>query len=142
MKRTFFTFCTITFFCPLAMVAQQTQQTNPADQTKAQQQVNSTVINHEMIDRFNACETSGEYLTWMDLVTGFDNQSLSDLYLTYRNADLETESLADIKKTLEDSQSKHLLNISNISESELAWYVRVKQEINNKLSMSPIAALE
>ncbi|NJK86955.1 MAG: hypothetical protein HC906_14235 [Bacteroidales bacterium] len=93
------------------------------------------VINHEMINRFNAVETAGEYLSWGNMVMAFDNQSLQELYLAYINSDLETQTLAEIKSELENKINGHL-NIYYISDGELAWYNQVKREISNKLSLS------
>ena len=93
------------------------------------------VINKEMIDRFNQCETDGKLISWSDLVLGFDSQSLSDLYYAYQAADLESQTLEEIRLALEDKQSEHLGN-SNIADDDLAWFNRVKQEINSKLGMT------
>jgi Skp family chaperone for outer membrane proteins len=90
------------------------------------------VVNKEMINRFNQCDTEGKLISWSDLVMGFDSQSLSELYLAYQSADLNSQTLEDIKMALEDKQSQHLNN-SNISDNDLAWFNQVKQEINSKL---------
>ena len=101
--------------------------------------IHKVIINHEMIERFNNCEADGEYLSWRDLILGFDYKTMSELYLAYKNADLNGESLADIKLVLEEKQQEHLNN-SNISTSDLAWFNKVKQEINNKLRMNEMVA--
>jgi len=93
------------------------------------------VVNKEIIDRFNQCETGGMLVSWSDLVLGFDSQSLSDLYFAYLTADLESHTMEEIRLALEDKQSEHLNN-SNISDNDLAWFNRVKQEINIKLGMT------
>ncbi len=98
-------------------------------------QNNQVVINDKMIERFNNYKTEGEYLTWRDLVAGFDSQALYDLYMAYLNANLETQSLKDIKLALENEQTERLNN-SNIVTSDLVWFNDVKQEINEKLRMS------
>jgi hypothetical protein len=90
------------------------------------------IVNKEMINRFNQCDTEGKLISWSDLVMGFDSQSLSELYLAYQSADLNSQTLEDIKMALEDKQSQHLNN-SNISDNDLAWFNQVKQEINSKL---------
>jgi Skp family chaperone for outer membrane proteins len=90
------------------------------------------VVNKEMINRFNQCDTEGKLISWSDLVMGFDSQSLSELYLAYQSADLNSQTLEDIKMALEDKQSQHLNN-SNISDNDLAWFNQVKQEVNSKL---------
>lgn len=90
------------------------------------------VINKEMIDRFNQCETDGILISWSDLILGFDSQSLSDLYLAYQTVDLDSLTLDDIRLALEDKQSEHLIN-SKITNDDLAWFNRIKQEINSKL---------
>lgn len=102
---------------------------NPVDsQIKDQPQV---VVNKDMIDRFNSCDTDSMLVSWSGLVMGFDSENLMNLYLAYQNADLENQSLEDIKLALQNKQTEHLSN-SNI-ESDLAWFNQVKQEINNKL---------
>jgi hypothetical protein len=90
------------------------------------------IVNKEMINRFNQCDTEGKLISWSDLVMGFDSQSLSELYLAYQSADLNSQTLEDIKMALEDKQSQHLNN-SNISDNDLAWFNQVKQEVNSKL---------
>jgi|GEM_PF-3711449 len=95
------------------------------------------VVNKEIINRFNQCETDGKLISWSDLVLGYDTQSLTDLYLAYQTSDLESQTLEDIKLALENKQSEHLSN-SNISDNDLAWFNQVKQEINSKLSMEGV----
>jgi hypothetical protein len=97
------------------------------------------VVNKEMIERFNQCETDGKLISWSDLVLGFDYQSLSDLYYAYRTADLESQTLEDIRLALVNRQSEHQNN-SNITDNDLAWFNRVKQEINSKLEMTGMVA--
>lgn len=98
---------------------------------KSQQSEPNVVINKEMIERFNQCDTEGKLISWSDLVLGFDRENLSNLYLAYQNADLDKQSLEDIKLALEHTQTEHLNN-SNI-DNDLAWFNQVKQAINNKL---------
>jgi hypothetical protein len=90
------------------------------------------IVNKEMINRFNQCDTEGKLISWSDLVMGFDSQSLSELYLAYQSADLNSQTLEDIKMALEDKQSQYLNN-SNFSDNDLAWFNQVKQEVNSKL---------
>ena len=63
------------------------------------------VVNKEIINRFNQCETDGKLISWSDLVLGYDTQSLTDLYLAYQTSDLESQTLEDIKLALENKQS-------------------------------------
>lgn len=106
----------------------------------AQEQEQKVAVNHEMINRFNECQAEGEYLSWRDLVLGFENQTIQELYLAYRNADLDKESLNDIKLALENKLKEHHNN-SNITEQDLAWYNQIKREINNKMVLSEATAL-
>jgi outer membrane cobalamin receptor len=48
-----------------------------------------------------------EYLTWRDLITGYDIQSLKDLYQAYINCDFERESMKDIKLALEQKKLEY-----------------------------------
>ncbi len=65
------------------------------------------VINHDMIERFNNVNTGGEYITWRDLILGYDIESLRDFYYAYINCDLEKESLHDIKLALEEKKHNY-----------------------------------
>ncbi|MBN2612980.1 MAG: hypothetical protein JXB00_15610 [Bacteroidales bacterium] len=95
-------------------------------------------VNKEMIDRFNNCKTDSMLVSWSELVIGFDRENLSNLMLAYLNADFENQSLEDIKLALDNKQTEHLDN-SNII-NDLAWFNRVKQEINSKLRVADMVA--
>lgn len=139
MKRTFsWTIACILLQCGL--YGQETILNEPSNDKTLIKTQSKVIINQEMIKRFNDCGTEGEYLSWRDLVTGFDNRSLADLYTAYLTADFDKETLAEIKQRLEVKHSEHLQNIEYISDSELDWYNQVKQEISTKLSKSSIAA--
>jgi hypothetical protein len=107
---------------------------NKSENDTSEDSIKRVVVNIEMIERFNQCETDGNLISWRDLVLGFDYQSLSDLFYAYRSADLDNQTLEEIRLALEDMQSEHLKN-SNITDNDLAWFNQVKQEINNKLGM-------
>ena len=111
-------------------------QENQTDKTsKPEPQV---VINKEMIERFNQCDTGDKLISWSDLVLGFDSENLMNLFLAYQNADLGTQTLEEIKLALETKQTEHLNN-SNI-DNDLAWFNQVKQEISNKLRTTDMVA--
>ncbi len=114
------------FFTLGLAIAQETPANNQ------QSSDNKVVVNKEMIERFNQCDTEGKIISWSDLVMGFDSENLMNLYLAYQNSDLDNQSLDDIKLALQNKQTEHLSN-SNI-DNDLAWFNQVKQEINNKLS--------
>ncbi|MBN2213180.1 MAG: hypothetical protein JW723_02960 [Bacteroidales bacterium] len=107
---------------------------NKSDIDTPEANIKRVVVNIEMIERFNQCETDGKLVSWSDLVLGFDYQSLSDLFYAYRTADLDNQTLEEIRLALEDRQTEHLNN-SNITDNDLAWFNQVKQEINSKLGM-------
>ena len=88
------------------------------------------VINHEMIKRFNNVNTGGEYLTWRDLILGYDIESLRDLYYAYINCDLEKESLHEIKLALEEKR----LNYDRIETGNTQEYFA--EDENKKASGS------
>ena len=111
------------------------QMLNEKSNNKIAEPATKLVINKEMIDRFNQCDTDGKLISWSDLVLGFDSQSLLDLYIAYQTADLESQTLEEIRLVLEDKQTEYL-NSCNISDDELAWFNRVKEEINSKLGMT------
>ncbi len=114
------------FFTLGLAIAQETPANNQ------QSSDNKVVVNKEMIERFNQCDTEGKIISWSDLVMGFDSENLMNLYLAYQNSDLDNQSLEDIKLALQNKQTEHLSD-SNI-DNDLAWFNQVKQEINNKLS--------
>ena len=126
---------TSVFFQLGLLNAQESKQVlNEKSSNMIEEPATKLVINKDMIDRFNQCETNGNLISWSDLVVGFDRQSLSDLYLAYQTSDLDSQTLDDIRLVLEDKQTEHLSN-SNI-DNDLAWFNRIKQEINNKLRMA------
>ena len=108
---------------------------------KEDSKMQNVKVNTEMIERFNNCKVDGNILTWSDVMLAFDNQTLGDLYIAYVNADLNEQSLEDIKLTLENKQKEHLNN-NNICEQDLARFNRVKKEINNKLNLFEAAVLK
>lgn len=81
------------------------------------------VVNLEMIERFNSVTVDGEYLSWRDLITGYDIQSIKDLYYAYINCDFENESMQDIKLVLEE---KGLKNI--IKESDTEYFAEIMRK--------------
>ncbi len=92
------------------------------------------VINHDMIERFNSVCADGEYLSWSDLILGYDTQSLSDLYHAYVNYDSEKESLSDIKLALEQKKNENENLKIEHSEGFFAKAQKRNTENTNKAS--------
>lgn len=126
MKRTFFVILIIVSLCY---------------SLRAQSVTPQVKVNAEMIARLNQCELTSDYLSWRDLVTGFDSQSLANLYAAYLSVDFSKQTLSDIKLELLNRMEEYL-KTSNICREDLAWYNQVKREINNKLVLSEVTALK
>ena len=89
------------------------------------------VINYDMIERFNNVNTDGEYLTWRDLILGYDIQSLRDFYYAYINCNFEKESLSDIKLALEDKKLIQEYNEEHIAKVENK---RIEKNVTSSLN--------
>lgn len=91
---------------------------------------NRVVINFDMIERFKNAGTDSEYLTWRDLILGYDVQSLQDLYYAYINCDFKKESLKDIKLALEQKKLENEKTIQEGQDEYLAKFKNLKIRIN------------
>ena len=91
---------------------------------------NKVVLNFDMIERFNNSGRGQEYLTWRDLILGFDVQSLKDFYYAYINCDLDKESLTDIKLALEQKKLENERTIRECQDEYLAKFKNLKIRIN------------
>jgi hypothetical protein len=91
--------------------------------TSGSSPVNTVKVNLEMIERFNNAGNDPEYLTWRDLISGFDVQSLQDLYQAYINCDFDRESMKDIKLALEQ---KKLENEKIIKEYDTEYMAKIR----------------
>ena len=104
-----------------------TMDSNPGNVFNPNSTINKTsgkgiVINFEMIERFNNIASDGEYLTWRDLILGYDIQSLRDFYYAYNNSDMEYESLNDIKLALEEKRLNHE---NSIKDSDTEYFAKI-----------------
>ena len=104
-----------------------TMDSNPGHVLNPNSTINKTsgkgiVINFEMIERFNNIASDGEYLTWRDLILGYDIQSLRDFYYAYNNSDMEYESLNDIKLALEEKRLNHE---NSIKDSDTEYFAKI-----------------
>jgi hypothetical protein len=93
-------------------------------------------INQDMIKIINSVNSGSEYLTWRDLILGFDKQSLSDFYQAYINCDLEKESLRDIKLALEEKRFRYDRVVTGTDEESIAEAVIQSKENNTDGSTS------
>jgi hypothetical protein len=91
---------------------------------------NRVVVNLEMVQRFNNAGKDAEYLTWGDLITGYDIQSLQDFYYAYINCDFDRESMRDIKLALEQ---KKLDNEKILQEYDTEYLSKIR---NMKIQVS------
>jgi len=91
---------------------------------------NRVVVNLEMVQRFNNAGKDAEYLTWGDLITGYDIQSLQDFYYAYINCDFDRESMRDIKLALEQ---KKLENEKILQEYDTEYLSKIR---NMKIQVS------
>jgi hypothetical protein len=90
------------------------------------------VINFEMIDRFNNVAKDEEYLTWGDLILGYDVQSLQDFYYAYITCDIEKESLKDIKLALEENKIENEKILRDYDTEYLARLMNLKIIIDSQ----------
>ena len=91
---------------------------------------NQVVINFDMIERFNSVGKDSEYLTWRDLILGYDVQSLKDFYYAYIKCDFEKESLKDIKLALEQKKLENEKTIRECQDEYFARFKNLKIRIN------------
>jgi len=108
---------------------------NPGNVLNSNSTINKTggadvVINFEMIERFNNIASDGEYLSWRDLILGYDVQTLKDFYYAYNNCDMEYESLNDIKLALEEKRLNHENSIKDSDTEYFAIIMNRNIEIN------------
>ncbi len=66
-----------------------------------------TYSNSQDVKESCSSPVNPEYLTWGDLITGYDIQSLKDLYQAYINCDFDRESMKDIKLALEQKKLEY-----------------------------------
>jgi hypothetical protein len=92
--------------------------------------VNAVKVNLDMIERFNNAGNNPEYLTWRDLITGYDIQSLKDLYQAYINCDFERESMQDIKLALEQKKLEYEKKMQEYDNEYLAKIRNMDIRIN------------
>jgi len=91
---------------------------------------NRVVVNLEMIERFNNAGKDTEYLTWGDLINGYDVQSLQDFYYAYINCDFDKESMKDIKLALEHKKIENEKMLQEHDTEYLAKIRNLKLRIN------------
>ncbi len=91
---------------------------------------NRVVVNNEMIQRFNNAGKDAEYLTWRDLITGYDIQSLQDFYYAYINCDFDRESMKDIKLALEQKKLENEKILLEYDTEYLAKIRNMKIQVN------------
>ncbi len=59
-------------------------------------------VNVKMIQQFYDSYDNHEYLSWRELIDSYDKESLIAFWNTYRTADIEENTLAEIKKELDE----------------------------------------
>ncbi len=89
------------------------------------------VINTEMIRRFNTVESEDGIYSWRQLLSGFDSQALQLFFNTYYSSDLESQTLASLKRSLEKALEEHN---SMFNDDYINQINRIKAEINQKLA--------
>jgi inner membrane protein involved in colicin E2 resistance len=98
------------------------------------------MVNMEMIRRFQEVKTEGDIYSWSQLIVNRDSRAIHEYMLSYRNSDMNEQSMESIKLALEDKTREIQPLQTNQEEEYYANIVRIKQEINLKLgSENPMA---
>jgi hypothetical protein len=91
------------------------------------------VINQDMIDRFNNIQTQDSLYSWIQLIQGYDNQSVHDFFYTIHTSNLDNQSLAEIKQILEQKKTENEQLANNLTDEYFTEVGQIKKEINLKI---------
>ncbi len=110
--------------------AQQNEVTSEANAGSTERQI---IINTEMIMRFNQVEAQDGIYSWRQLLADFDSRTLQVFLQIYQSSDIENQTLASVKDTLEKALEEHnnMFTDDYINQINL-----IKAEINQKLANS------
>jgi hypothetical protein len=89
-----------------------------------------TYSNSQDVIESASSPVNSEYLTWQDLITGYDIQSLKDVYQAYINCDFDRESMMDIKLALEQKKLEYEKIIQEYDKEYLAKIRNMDIRIN------------
>lgn len=91
------------------------------------------IVNTEMISRFNQVEAQDDIYSWRQLLANFDSQTLQVYFQIYHSSDMENQTLASIKNTLEKALEEHS---SMFTDDYINQINQIKAEINQKIANS------
>jgi hypothetical protein len=91
------------------------------------------VINTEMINRFHQVETQDGIYSWRQLLPDFRSHALQVYLQLYHTSDLENQTLASLKQSLEKALEEHN---SMFTDDYINQIKQIKAEINEKLNNS------
>jgi len=104
---------------------------------------NTTVkVNLEMIKRFQEVNTEGDIYSWSQLMLNHGHTAIRESLLSYRNADLNEQSMESIKLALEEKIRDTVPSQSIPEDEYFANINRIKQEINSKLVLGNQVAMK
>jgi hypothetical protein len=93
-------------------------------------------INYEMVNRFNNIKAPDGIYSWSQLWSGKDSRMVAEFIHTYHTCDLQVETLAGIKTTLDNTLEKIEKDDTAMHDEYLATIIKIKEEINQKIKYS------
>jgi hypothetical protein len=100
------------------------------------------IVNMEMIRRFQEVKAEGDIYSWSQLIVKSDSRAIHEYILSYRNSDVNEQSLESIKLALEDKTREIESAPADHEEEYFANLIRIKKEISLKLGSGNQTAMK
>jgi len=111
-------------------------------QNRPQSVKTEVMVNHEMIRRFQEVKANGDIYSWSQLLFNNDSRAIKEFMLSYRDSNLNDQSMEDIKLALEEKFKEVAPIQSDPDDEYLAGINRIKQGIRFKLGSGNQVAMK